>query len=98
VAVVSGFRTQVYNDILRNEDNEHNGSEDSQHLYGRALDLQPVNEDYGRFRRHCWRIVQRYREQGHVTGIGFYSSFVHVDCGRYSYHRKWGEEWLEEAA
>lgn len=95
VGVVSGYRNPVYNDVLRHGDNEHTGSEDSQHLYGRALDLQPVNGKIDAFRTHCLRIVKRYRTQGHITGIGFYRSFVHVDCGRYSYHRMWGEEWIE---
>lgn len=92
VRCISGHRSQTYNDLLRLADNEHQGSEDSQHLYFRALDLQPKNprsEDYSDWRQHCEEIIEEHRDNGEIIGRGFYSTFVHIDTGRYSYQRNW---------
>lgn len=95
VKVPSGFRVQVYNDLIRLADNEHQGAEDSQHLYFRALDLQPVHPrrpDYSAWREHCVQIVEERRAAGQIVGCGLYSTFVHIDTGRYSYSRSWPNE------
>lgn len=89
VTVLSGWRSPVYNDLLGSADNEHRGAEDSQHLYFHALDLQPTDGRYIAFAKHCERIVGEWRDEGRVVGLGLYSTFVHVDTGRYGYSRDW---------
>lgn len=67
--VNSGFRTEAYNRQI-------GGARNSQHVQGRALDLNPG-------KRGSLKVLQeaakRAREVGLITGIGFYADFVHVD-------------------
>lgn len=92
VDVVSGWRPVTYNDLLKNDDSDHTGAEDSQHLYFRALDLsprEPKSENYATFVEHSRTIVEEYRNDGYILGFGTYPTFVHVDTGRYYQQRNW---------
>jgi len=91
VTCVSGFRPTVYNDLLRDADNDHQGSEDSQHLYFRALDIKPVDGEMADFYDVVEAVAVETFERGIHTGRGFYSTFCHIDAGRYStdYRRTW---------
>lgn len=85
VRVVSGYRSPAYNDLAMDEP----GAPDSQHMYFRALDLQPVDGRYGTWIRHCERIVDRLRSDGQVIGLGRYGTFCHIDTGHYQASRDW---------
>lgn len=80
---VSGFRPTVYNDLLRTADNDHQGSEDSQHLYFRALDLRPVHGPMRDFYDVVEQTALEWHRKGIHVGYGFYDTFCHVDTGRY---------------
>lgn len=68
LVVNSGFRTESYNRSI-------GGARNSQHVQGRALDLHPQRGSLKVLRE----AAQRARELGLITGIGFYSDFVHID-------------------
>lgn len=82
VRVVSGYRCPPYNDLVVE------GAADSQHLYFRALDLQPTDGRYGTWIGHCERIVSELRSEGQV-GLGRYPTFCHIDTGHYQESRDW---------
>lgn len=94
VRVVSGYRTPVYNDLIRNNDSGHIGAEDSQHMYFRALDLQPVepeSDDYSTWVAHCREAVESERRRGRVVGFGTYPTFVHIDVGGRDEQAEWSQ-------
>lgn len=70
--VSSAYRTEEYN---RKINNGLGGAKNSQHVQGRALDLQPINGSIKRLQA----VAREARKQGLITGIGFYQDFVHVD-------------------
>lgn len=89
VQVVSGYRPPLYNDATVG------GSESSQHVVFRALDLQPAGDfEVGAWIRHVEAIVGEYRQQCD-TGVGLgrywdgHGRFVHVDAGYYDDDRNW---------
>lgn len=82
VRCVSGFRPYLYNELI-------NGSESSMHMDYHALDLQPINSAYQKFREHVEQIVKQEREKGSIIGFGKYDTFIHIDTGHYSYNRNW---------
>ncbi len=82
LSVTSAFRTQSYNQKL------HGSATNSQHLYGRALDLKrPRHMTLDQFYQVC------EEECGYDSGIGYYSrshgDFIHIDSrGRHARWRK----------
>lgn len=69
IEVLSAYRTISHNRSI-------GGAKNSQHLYGRALDLRPpkgVGVD--RF----YRNIKMYVDQFGIKGLGKYKTFVHVD-------------------
>jgi hypothetical protein len=85
VSCLSGWRPPTYNDLIIE------GSDDSQHMYFRALDLQPINEKYEKFIDHVSGIVSEKGEEGKIIGYGRYNTFVHIDTGFYEYNRNWDQ-------
>lgn len=77
VLIVSGYRSESYNDYV-------GGAYRSYHLKGRALDLKPVNSKY---LPELKLIGRDLHDEGLVGGLGFYSTFMHVDTGP---KRRWG--------
>ncbi len=81
IKVLSGFRTQRYNRTLKG------AAKNSQHLYGRAMDLKrPRNMSLNKFYNICNEIC------GEKSGIGYYprarGDFIHIDSR--GYHARWG--------
>ncbi len=82
IHITSAFRTQRYNHVLTG------ASKNSQHLYGRALDLKrPRHMSLDAFYDVC------EEECGYHSGIGYYSAshgdFIHIDSrGRHARWRK----------
>lgn len=91
VLCISGFRPTTYNDALRSDKSDHQGSEDSQHLYFRALDIKPVDGGMSDFYDVVEAVAVETFKDGIHTGRGYYRTFCHVDAGRYSadYRRTW---------
>jgi hypothetical protein len=83
VRCISGYRSPYYNDQLVE------GSEQSQHMDFRAMDIQPVRHDMQQFTRLVQRVVSARRSEGQVIGLGLYGSFVHIDTGHYDHQRDW---------
>jgi len=79
VRCLSGYRPPLYNARI-------DGSDDSQHIYYRALDLQPLNSNYERFKECASEVMASY---SHPNGFGTYDTFVHVDTGYYDHNRRW---------
>lgn len=87
IMVVSGYRPPEYNTLV-------GGSDSSQHVAFRALDIRPVDDtfDESRFFECCNPTVQRWRERGVNVGYGRYpdSRFVHLDtCAHTGAQREW---------
>lgn len=87
VSVVSGYRPDLYNLAV-------GGAPESQHLFLRALDLQPTKEGFNwpEFRQLVEEFVAEKRNQdGLIVGLFIYPDaddrFVHIDTGRYNYNR-----------
>jgi len=85
VVVVSGYRAPYYNDELVE------GSDRSQHMDFRALDLQPADGEIGEFIDLVEQVVQARRGEGQIIGLGRYPTFVHIDTGHYDYQRNWDQ-------
>lgn len=83
VRVLSGYRCPVYNDLVID------GAADSQHMYFRALDLQPADGRHADWIAHCERIVDELRSDGQIIGLGRYPTFCHIDTGHYDHQRDW---------
>lgn len=65
VRIVSGYRSPEYNAKV-------GGAKDSQHIYGRAADIQIPGVTP--------REIASYLEtQGHKGGLGIYRTWIHVD-------------------
>ena len=77
--IISGCRCPEYNSRK-----EVGGKENSQHLYGRAADyvVEGVSPD----------LVQDFAEKYGMSGIGFYTTFTHVDSRSDFPARWWGED------
>jgi len=69
LVISSGYRTPQYNRSI-------GGARYSQHVQGLALDLHPGKG--GRLET-LQNVVQDAKINGLVTGVGFYSDFVHID-------------------
>ncbi len=76
VTIVSGYRSQAYNDARRR--NSSGVAKDSQHIHGRAADVRcaglPSEELHG--------VVMRLYRAGklpQVGGVGRYRGWVHID-------------------
>ena len=73
ITVLSAYRTDQYNLLV-------GGAKDSQHLYGRALDLEtPFGLSLEAFRAIIKEVAL---ERGILKGLGFYSdrTGTHIDC------------------
>lgn len=79
VHVVSGFRHEKFNEMLRKKGRQVARS--SNHRLGRAVDFRLVGVDVSR--------LFGYLKQRRLGGVGRYpnSNFVHLDVGRF---RTWG--------
>lgn len=69
ITVLSAYRSYLHNRKV-------GGARNSQHLYGRALDLKPpegytVNEFYD--------LIKTASRMTNIRGIGKYKTFIHVD-------------------
>lgn len=67
--VLSGYRTAAWNAKV-------GGAVASQHIHGRALDLHPPA---GMSLRAFARLVRASSLAAGIHGIGYYSTFVHID-------------------
>jgi len=85
VVVISGYRAPYYNDELVE------GSDRSQHMAFRALDLRPADGQIDDFIDLVEEIVQARRDDGQIIGRGLYSTFIHIDTGHYTYQRNWDQ-------
>ena len=75
VRCASGYRDERYNGVV-------GGSETSEHLFFKALDLQPVDPSLmDRFREIMIALVEYARLQGVDARLIHYGTFVHVDVG-----------------
>ena len=78
VRITSSYRTQTHNDGLTG------ASKSSQHLVGRAIDLQFVQEnvywiqELGYQMKYGGDLAELLSEIG-ITGYGYYDTFVHID-------------------
>lgn len=71
VVVVSGFRSQAYNDLVE-------GAPSSRHLRGMAIDMMPANGDVENFKEV---VLDYFDKSDKLLGLGVYSSFCHIDYG-----------------
>lgn len=69
ITVLSAYRTKSHNRSI-------NGAKNSQHLYGRALDLRPPK---GTSINTFYSIIRSHAKEWGITGLGRYTTFVHVD-------------------
>lgn len=83
VIVASGYRAPSYNDFLIE------GSDRSQHMHFRALDLRPSEGSIRDFIGLVDDVVTKRRSNGQVIGFGRYASFCHIDTGYYDHQRDW---------
>ena len=75
VRCASGYRDERYNTLI-------GGAPSSEHLYFKALDLQPVDPTLmDRFREIMIALVEYARSQGVDARLIHYDTFVHVDVG-----------------
>jgi len=68
----SGYRSPEYNKLV-------GGSEKSEHVEFRAMDLSPINGDIKGFSEVVRAVVEGARTAGWNVGVGFYSTFCHID-------------------
>jgi uncharacterized protein YcbK (DUF882 family) len=71
--VNSLYRSQAHNTRIQ-------GSKESKHLLGMAVDLSPLETKFERFR-------DGVSQMDNVGGIGIYRTFIHVDV--YGQNRRW---------
>lgn len=71
--VNSLFRSREHNTRIQ-------GSKQSKHLLGMAVDLVPLETKFERF-------VEGVSKMDNVGGIGIYRTFVHIDV--YGHNRRW---------
>lgn len=64
----SGYRCRAHNDAI-------NGSVNSQHLYGKAVDISTKNLSGA----EKYRLLQLIMRLGTFTGVGIAKTFIHVD-------------------
>lgn len=74
IHIISGYRSPVYNDLLRQEG--QGVARNSLHLRGQAIDLRFPGIDLDRVRRTATALC--------LGGVGYYprSGFVHLDAGK----------------
>lgn len=68
LTVLNGLRPRAYNDQVTKAKN-------SQHIYGRALDLAVASDNMQRLRD----IVETMWHAGEIGGVGLYRNNVHID-------------------
>lgn len=76
VRILSGYRSEAYNEARRQRG--HQVAQFSQHMYGRAADIQVE----GHTASEVHARIARLHQEGHLPhlgGLGVYDSFVHVD-------------------
>lgn len=91
IRCLSGFRPEAYNDILYAEERKDDPSAGmaSQHIFFRALDLQPYNGKIVEFTALV-EAVMTLMACYWPTGFGKYNTFVHIDIGGTGkYERRW---------
>lgn len=78
--VISAFRSEATNEMLRSRSENTGVAQKSMHLLGRAIDIRLADVDLERLRSVALDLKR--------GGVGFYpgSNFVHVDTGRF---RQW---------
>lgn len=69
IIVLSAYRTHTHNRKI-------GGAINSQHLYGRALDLRPPK---GHTVHSFYELIRKLSKSTSIRGIGKYLTFVHVD-------------------
>lgn len=69
ITVLSAYRTAEHNKKV-------GGARNSQHLYGRALDLKPPK---GVNLFHFYENIRANTKHFGITGLGKYKTFIHVD-------------------
>jgi len=69
IRVISAFRTPEWNKKI-------GGAKNSQHLYGRALDLLPPE---GISAEQFYFDIRYFATSFGITGLGRYKTFVHID-------------------
>jgi uncharacterized protein YcbK (DUF882 family) len=75
IQIISGYRSQTYNDLLVNEG--RHVSKNSLHIHGMAIDFTID----GITNRRISRIAKSFA----AGGVGRYQDFVHIDVGRVRY-------------
>jgi len=89
--VVSGYRTQAYNDGLIKEG--HHPASQSQHIEGRAMDIAPLNATPQLVEELHDRILDAYlyHQLPYLGGLGLYPGWVHIDTAKSSdgHLRRW---------
>lgn len=77
IHVISGFRSQAYNQLLASEG--HNVAKHSLHMLGKAIDIRIPTVDLLSIRETALNL--------HLGGVGYYpkSEFVHLDSGRFRF-------------
>ena len=103
LGVRSGYRTTLYNESLRSQGLQ--SATDSQHCYGRALDLSPLlqeGEPLGPLVDQLWALARTLALPGGllygmVGGLGRYSTFIHVDIrpGGFQHLAEWDDRGQE---
>lgn len=85
--IVSGYRTEAYNLRI-------GGAQRSQHVQGRAADIQPMGADETRTAHDLHELILRLHikdELPHLGGLGCYLTFVHIDVRPTDGHlARWG--------
>lgn len=78
LSVISGYRPDWYNRRVK-------GAPRSQHVRFSALDLSPINGEFGRFLRVASATIEAMGDGKRVVGFGRYDTFIHVDTGRVAF-------------
>jgi len=79
ITVLSGFRTFDWNKKIR-------GAINSQHMFGRALDLRPPE---GHSVTSFHRLIYNLPASSGLRGLGLYKTFVHVDIRESNFLAQW---------
>lgn len=79
INILSAYRTPTHNLKV-------GGAKNSQHLYGRALDLRPPE---GMHIDTFYQIIKSMRLSSSLKGLGKYSTFIHIDTRPTIYRAYW---------
>jgi uncharacterized protein YcbK (DUF882 family) len=76
ITIVSSYRSPAYNKKV-------GGARFSMHLQFKAIDFKVYGYNDAEYKRLADTIMSG--EFGEIGGVGVYSSFIHVDCGKKRY-------------